>query len=217
MKKRILITLIACLLMWPMGAFGKSLSSNEIMDRLEARYNVQGFFVQFHQTMTYKALGMTKECDGQIYIKRPGRMRWEYETPDKDLFITDGETLWVYFAEENQVRVGAVATFFGEGSVGAILSDITLIRKYYSVELIADDPAGYYLLKLSPDKPSGDIQVITLAVSKENFNIFQVLTENSTDDENSFTFEPPEFDRELDDALFTFTPPEGAEISSLDE
>lgn len=217
MKKSILITLIACLLLWPMGVFGNSLSSDEIMDRLETRYSVQGIFVRFHQTSTYKALDLTESAEGQIYIKRPGRMRWEYETPEKKFWITDGESLWVYYPDENQVMMGDASAYLGEGKGGAFLADMTLIRKYFSVELVSDDPAGYYMLKLSPIEPSGDIQTITLAVSKESFNILQVVTENGYGDETRFTFEAPEFGRELDDALFSFTPPEGTEIIPLGE
>ena len=217
MKKVIWITIIACLLIWPLGAVGQSLSSSEIMDRLEARYNVRGIFVRFHQTSTYKALDITDSAEGRIYIKQPGRMRWEYETPEKKYYITDGESLWVYAPEDNQVMTGKAETFFGEGKGGAFLADMTLIRKYFSVELLPEDPAGYYELKLSPIEPSGDIQAITLSVSKESFNILQVVTENGYGDDTRFTFEAPEFDRELDNALFAFTPPEGADIIPLDE
>ena len=217
MKKRILIAVIGCLLMWPLCAAGQSLSPDEIMDRIEARYNVQGVFVRFYQTSTYKALDITDTAEGQIYIKKPGRMRWEYEIPEKKFFITDGESLWIYLPGDNQVMMGAADTFFGEGKGGAFLADMALIRKYFTVELASDDPEGYWVLKLTPTEPSGDIQVVTLTVSKGNFNVLQVATENAYGDETRHTFEAPEFDRELDDEMFTFSLPEGAEVVLLDE
>jgi outer membrane lipoprotein carrier protein len=217
MRKTILIAIIGCLLMGPFCAFGESLSPDEIMDRLEARYNVQGIFVRFHQTSTLKALDITDTADGQIYIRQPGCMRWEYEIPEKQSIITDGETVWLYRPDDNQVMTEPAETFFGEGKGGAFLADMTLIRKYFSVALEAEDPAGYYVLKLTPDPPSGDIQSVTLNVSRENFSVLQVVTENNYGDETRLTFEAPEFGRELDDELFSFTPPEGAEIFSLGE
>ena len=217
MKKGVLIAIIGCLLMGSLVAAGAELSPDEIMDRLEARYNVQGIFVRFHQSSTYKALDITDSAEGQIYIKPPGRMRWEYETPEKQFYITDGKLLWVYRPDDNQVMMGNATTFFGEGNGGAFLSDITTIRKYFSIELISDDPEGYYELKLTPNTPSGNVQVVYLTVSKQTFNIFQVVTENGYGDETRLTFETPEFNQELPDELFTFSPPEGAEIVLLDE
>lgn len=215
MKKRIWISVVACLLIWPICAAAQSLTPDEIMDRVEARYNVRGIFVRFHQTSTYKALDITDSAEGQIYIKQPGRMRWEYETPEKQLFITDGETLWIYRPDDNQVMMGAATTFFGEGKGGAFLADMTMIRKYYAVSLVSEDQTVDWVLKLTPEEASDDIQEISMTVSKEDFDILQVVTENGYGDETSLTFEAPEFDLELDDDLFTFSPPEGAEIVEL--
>lgn len=217
MKKGILIAIIGCLLIWPLGAAGEELSADEIMDGLEARYNVEGFFVRFHQSSTLKALDVTDSAEGSIYIKQPGCMRWEYERPDKQLIITDGTSLWLYRPEDNQVMMGKAETFFGEGKGGVFLSDMTLIRKYFTIERISDESSGYHILKLTPDTPSGDVQVVYLTVLKDNFNILQVVTENAYGDETRLSFENPEFDLELNDELFTFTPPEGAEIVLLGE
>jgi outer membrane lipoprotein carrier protein len=217
MKREILIAVIGCLLMWPLGVTGESLPPDEIMDRVEARYDVEGISARFFQTSTYKALDITDSAEGRIYIKKPGRMRWEYETPEKKNFITDGESLWVYLPEENQVMMGSAATIFGDGKGGAFLSDMTLIRKFFTVELASDDPEGYWILELTPVEPSGDIQTVTLTVLKESFNILQVATENAYGDVTCHTFDAPEFDRKLDDAMFSFTIPDGTEVLLMEE
>ncbi len=217
MKKKLIIAVIGCLVLWPLTTVAATLSSSEIMNRLEARYNVKGIFVRFHQTSTLKALDVTDEADGQIYIKQPGRMRWEYQTPEKQLIITDGKSLWVYRPDDNQVITGNADTFFGEGKGGAFLADMTSIQKNFTIELAPDDPEGNYVLKLTPDTPSGDIQVVMLTVSKKTFNVLQVVTENAYGDETRLTFESPQFDQDLPDSLFEFSPPKGAEIDSFNE
>jgi len=219
MRKTIWAAIIMGLLMWPLCAIGQSLSADDIMDRLETRYSVQGIFVKFHQTSTLKALDVVDTAEGQIYIKQPGRMRWEYETPEKQFIITDGTTVWIHRPDDNQVMMGAAETFFGEGKGGAFLADMTLIRKFFSVERTADDPEGNYVLKLTPGESSENLNAVVLTVSKENFTILQVVTENGYGDETRLTFDTPEFGTELDDALFTFDPSvvEGIEVISLDE
>src|SRR5271154_4442313 len=40
---------------------------------------------------------------GTVYFKRPGRMRWEYESPEKKLFLADGKTVWFYVPYDHTV------------------------------------------------------------------------------------------------------------------
>jgi outer membrane lipoprotein carrier protein len=40
---------------------------------------------------------------GTVYFRRPGRMRWEYEAPEKKLFIADGKTVWFYVPADRSV------------------------------------------------------------------------------------------------------------------
>ena len=203
--------------MWPLGVIAEDLSSDEIMNRIETRYDVPGIFVRFQQTTTLKALDITDLAEGRIYIKKPGRMRWEYDSPEKQSIITDGDTLWIYRPEDNQVMIGKAAAFFGEGMGGVFLSDITAIRKHFKIELTGVNTAGDYELKLTPVKASGSIQTVFITVSKDTFNLMGVVTVNAYDDETRLTFEDPKFDQDLPDSFFEFSPSEGMEVLPLEE
>jgi outer membrane lipoprotein carrier protein len=217
MKKRCVLAVAGFLLIWPLFAAAQPLSPDEIMDRLENRYNVDGIYVRFLQSSTLKALDVTDTAEGEIYIKQPGRMRWEYETPEKQLIITDGTSFWIYRPDDNQVITGAAAAFFGDGKGGAFLSDISTIRDHFTIELISEEPPGVYEVELTPKTSSGGLSTVHLHILRESFSIIQVITENAYGDETRLTFEPPEFDRQLPDELFSFSPPNGAEIVSWDE
>ena len=63
---------------------------------LEARYrNVKTLKAIFLQTYRDGRSGLQVES-GTVYFSRPGRMRWEYESPESKLFIADGKTVWFY-------------------------------------------------------------------------------------------------------------------------
>jgi outer membrane lipoprotein carrier protein len=217
MKKGILTVIIGYLLIGPLCAAGEELTSDEIMDGLEARYNVEGFFVRFHQTSTNMALNITESAEGNIYIRQPGCMRMEYEQPEEQLVVTNGKSLWYYRPVDNQVMMGKAETFFGESNGLAFLSDITLIRKNFIIERLSDESSGYHVLKLTPNTPSGDIQAIYLTALKGSFEVLQIVNENAYGNETRYTFETPELDRELNDEMFVFFPPTGAEIVLLEE
>lgn len=215
MKIKIFSMIIGCLLMWPLEGAAGRLSSDEIMDRVEARYDVKGIYARFKQTTTLKALDVTDSAEGRIFIRQPGRMRWEYDSPEKQSIITNGDDLWIYRPEDNQVMTGKAAAFFGEGMGGIFLSNITTVRKNFGVELTGAAAAGDYELKLTPTKKLDGIETVFITVSSKTFNLVRVVTVNAYGDETSLTFEDSTFDRELDDGLFEFSPPAGTEELAL--
>ena len=64
--------------------------------------NAQTFQARFHQRYHYRIYRRVKHSVGRVFFKKPGMMRWDYETPTQRLFISDGDTLWVYEPEDAQ-------------------------------------------------------------------------------------------------------------------
>ncbi len=55
-------------------------------------------------TETYTGAGMSRTESGTLLLKKPGRMRWDYDQPRPKLFLTDGQTAWFYVPGEHQAR-----------------------------------------------------------------------------------------------------------------
>src|SRR5580700_2473238 len=74
-----------------------------IADKVDQRYNhMQTLEAQFAET--YSGAGLTRTESGTLTLKKPGRMRWDYEQPRPKMFLTDGTTAWFYVPGERQVR-----------------------------------------------------------------------------------------------------------------
>src|ERR1019366_5316734 len=74
-----------------------------IADKVDQRYNhLQTLEAQFSET--YSGAGMTRKESGTLTLKKPGRMRWDYDQPRPKMFLTDGTTAWFYVPGERQVR-----------------------------------------------------------------------------------------------------------------
>ena len=74
-----------------------------IADKVDQRYNhMQTLEAQFAET--YSGAGMTRTESGTLELKKPGRMRWDYDEPRPKMFLTDGSTAWFYVPGERQVR-----------------------------------------------------------------------------------------------------------------
>ena len=87
----------------------------KIIGGVESRYNIPGFSADFEQKSILKAMDVTDMASGKLMVCQPGKMRWEYVTPDPQTIITDGKDLWIFRPDENQVMVGKAPALFGEG------------------------------------------------------------------------------------------------------
>jgi outer membrane lipoprotein carrier protein len=70
---------------------------------LEAKYrNAKTLKAIFLQTYRDGRSGIQVES-GTVYFSRPGRMRWEYESPEPKLFISDGKSVWFFVPADRTV------------------------------------------------------------------------------------------------------------------
>jgi len=194
-----------------------SLSLDEIIAHVEKRYSVSGFSAQFFQTSTIKAMDIADTASGTAFFKRPGKMRWEYETPERQMIITDGNTLWVFRPDDNQVMIGKAPSFFQGGKGFSFLSDMKEIRQKFTMSLEKKGPEGFVVLKLLPKEKTVNIVEILLTISKATFDVVEIVTYNSYGDETRFVFTNIQFKQKMDDSLFHFKIPQGVEVLHLDE
>jgi len=189
----------------------------QILDRVEKHYTGRSFQAQFIQESTIKAMDIVDFASGNIFVRYPGMMRWEYEKPETQIIITDGHKLWIYRPSDNQVMTGSAPAFFSDGKGASFLSDIKLIRQKFKISLENSKEDFYYELTLQPLEKKLDVTDIRLSVTKNTFTVIRIITYNSYGDENRIEFANHQFDVKLDDSLFSFKIPPGADVVQLDE
>ena len=100
---------------------------------------------------------------GTVYFRKPGRMRWEYDSPEKKLFISDGKTVWFYVPEDRTVTKAPVkessdwrtplALLTGKADLARLCSRIDLVDR-------KNTPAGHVVLRCLPkgekEPPAGN-------------------------------------------------------------
>jgi outer membrane lipoprotein carrier protein len=199
---------------------GANLTVDQILEQVENKYADSKFSADFIQKSTIKAMDITDMANGRVYIKYPGMMRWEYEKPESQIIITDAERLWIYRPNDNQVMTGKAPTFFRDGKGASFLSDIRLIRQKFDISIGQGPPEEkdlFYHLRLIPREKTLDISEIRLMVSRQSFNVLQVITLNFYGDETRIDLLNFVFGGNLDDALFSFEIPQGVDVLQIDE
>lgn len=217
----LLLALIPLLPSWELQmtalAAESDLTLEQILDRMETQYAGNSFKAQFVQESTVKAMAISDFASGKIFVRYPGKMRWEYEKPEKQIIITDGFKLWIYRPKDNQVMTGSAPAFFSDGKGASFLSDIALIRKKFDISLVESKDDFFYELNLKPLEKTLDVTDIRLSVTKTTFTAIRVVTYNSYGDENRIEFLNHEFKTDLKDTLFSFEAPEGTDVLQMDE
>lgn len=188
-----------------------------IIAGLENRYNVAGFTADFDQESILKAMAVTDTASGRLMVRQPGRMRWEYLVPDPQTIITDGNDLWVYRPQENQVLVGKAPSFFGEGKGAGFLSNIKMIRRSFQISLEPATDPKRYRLRLVPNRSSVDLMEVQLDIAKRSFDLIQITTFNVYGDETRIVLKNLDFDNPPQESFFRFDVPDGADVLQMSQ
>ena len=143
-------------------------------------------------------------------------MKWEYETPEKQVYVTDGKDMWIYRPDDNQVQIGKADAFF-TGVVRAVfLLDMKQIKKYFSISLVDRKDSNDHILKLIPKEPIADVSDIYLSVSKKTYDVVKIVKYNTSEDQLVYELSDFKFNRQYPDSLFRLKIPKGADVQYFD-
>ncbi|WP_207692619.1 outer-membrane lipoprotein carrier protein LolA [Desulfonema limicola] len=92
-----------------------------------------------------------------------------------------------------------------------------LIREKFTVSLEKNEDTKDYKLKLVPIEKKLDISMIFLLVSRQTYDVVQIATYNSYEDETIINMSNLQFNQDIDDSVFSIQIPEGADVIKLED
>lgn len=209
--------IIALFFLVAIGSNASSVSAytvEETLTALEKTYGGKSFQAHFEQTSTLAALEITETASGRVWFSHPGKMKWQYLTPERHAIFTNGEDLWIFRPEENQAMHGSAERFFTTGAGGAFLSDISLVRKNY-IPTIKTITSDRLILVLIAKRPSPEVSSIELGVTLKDHQIVQVKTLNQHGDTTLFDFSQVKF-KSVDPVIYEFQPPKAVTVIEME-
>lgn len=207
---------LACLVMsFFRPAASLSDDTEALAKRIQSAYDaIRDFKAHFVQESSIKSwqAEQVQKAEGMVYLKKGGKMFWDYQTPTPQQIISDGRQLWFYEPEEKQVMV----TTAGEGLQSQVSADLLngkaqLTRDFVVRDITSppDREGGGYVLELIPRAPQPNLSKIILRADRNTFQIRQTEVYDLFDNLTRITFSRVEIDTRLSDAFFTFIPPPG--------
>ncbi len=213
------IWLIAALLLVP-GAAAANLTLDEVIARVEDRYTkLDDLRASFSQSAFNRSLNQTIPAEGAVYLKKGGKMRWEYTAPTPQQIVSDGKSIWIYTPELNQVNVGEAPRVLA-GPAGSFLAGLGKLREYFTVRFLnparpQDDDANY-VLDLRPRKPEPALARLVLVVDPREYLARAAQVYDQFENSVTMKFTKIAANSGLPDRLFAFVPPKGAATVPID-
>ncbi len=171
--------------------------------------------LQAEFTEIYRGAGMDRTESGTLWLKKPGKMRWEYRSPREKLFLSDGKDAWFYVPGERQVRRTAVKKLDDLRSPLAFLLGKTRLEKELQGLSLAPDlkplAAGDVVLRGVPKALADRVSQVLLEISPESW-ITRILIEEVDGSVTEYRFTDQKENVEVSDRNFQFVPPDGVEV-----
>jgi outer membrane lipoprotein carrier protein len=190
----------------------------ELAQGLQRKYDqVRDFSTDFVHSYRGGVLNKTLTESGQLAIKKPGKMRWEYKKPEQKTFVSDGSKIYFYVPADKQVTVTTVPPGNSAATPALFLAGRGDLSRDFTVSL-ADAPpgmpAGTKALKLVPKTPQSDFDWLVLAIDPATFKLRGMVTVDAQGGTSTFSFTNLKENVGLADKMFDFQIPHGVDVVS---
>ncbi len=189
---------------------------NAIIDGLQAKYSrmrgLSANFVQMYQASDGRSITES----GTLLLKRPGKARWEYKSPEQKLFISDGRTLYFYVAGERQASKTSVKKSADpQIPFLFLLGRGNLRRDFTRIELLSDGraaEAGNRVLRLVPKNAPEEFSKLLVEVNPNTFEVRRMVIFERNGAKMDFRLSNVKENYVAPDTQFNFTTPPGVTV-----
>ncbi len=199
-------------------ALQASASSVDTAELEELLNGMTSFRAEFRQTVTGHYGEVLQTSTGRMHLERPGRLRWEVDEPYPQLVLADGDSVWVYDPDLEQVTVQPLAETV-EGSPAVFLTGHSAdLKDHFTVEKATDDVGqdGERRFVLAPRGTSAGDTGAMFRHIRLTFSAEGALTGLDVADHleqvTAIAFTATEVNPVLESSLFDFEVPEGVDV-----
>jgi outer membrane lipoprotein carrier protein len=188
-------------------------SLDDVVRGLEGAYGkLNDLKAEFNQTAFNKSLNQSIPAQGTVYLKKGGKLRWEYADPTPQQIVSDGKTVWIYTPALSQVNVGPAPEALA-GPAGSFLAGLGRLREHFAVRFLNPieprDRDGNVVLDLTPKQPLPTMNRLILSFDPRAWEVRRAVVYDQFENTVTMQFRKVTVNAGLADSLFTFVAPKG--------
>lgn len=182
--------------------------AEDLQQRLSGYQSARAEFSQFALSSDGDR---AEESEGHFFVARPDRFRWVTDTPFVQEIVSDGESIWIYDPDLDQVT-RRTANAQGNSAPALILNgQIAELQQQFNIQRIDEGEAGSALFELQPLNLEGSTFTRIRLMFEQN-RLSELSMEDSLGQRSMLVLHDLEYDPELPQGVFEFTLPEGADL-----
>lgn len=181
------------------------LAAQALLDFSNSMYS---FSADFTQTVYDSDSVVLQESKGQVELMRPGKFRWTYDEPIRQVIVADGLTLWVYDEDIAQVTMQPQATTLGSAPIGLLSGQREIESEFTIVEL--GDRDGLQWFQLEPLVKDTDFNQVFIAL--DNTGLRAMELRDNFEQATQIRFNNFKKNAPFSADQFQFTLPEGVDV-----
>lgn len=191
--KAALVVIVAAAGLNPFSVLAQAPASmGDLLRQTEEYYqSVQSFTARFHQITTSSiASTMRTEATGTLYYQKPRQMRWDYETPEEQVFVANRQLAWLYVPGDRQLSLFDANTLFSSPLAQTFFDGFVELRKTFDVSLESrmgtPDSA---VLRLVPKADDPSIRYLFLWIELDSYRISKIESHDAMGNINLISLE----------------------------
>lgn len=198
--------------------YANGAGSDEIIEKIENKYKtVNDYYAGFRQEQPVRSIDKVQTNTGELWIKKPGKIRWNYNIPKNEQIVSDGKFIWYYYVEEKYAIKRDISELGSDSNILSLLSDITSLKKFYNVKVTSTsiDKIRYYLVELTPlDDEDASTQKQIFAINMDNLLIERMYIHDAFGNTSTIKFNGIKINKGIKDSVFKFKAPKDVDIQT---
>ena len=211
--RRLRFAILLCVAATVLTAAGYAVDVKSLAAAVDTHYNhLRSLEAEF--TEVYRGSGLERTETGTLWLKKPGKMRWEYRSPREKLFVSNGKDAWFYVPDDQQARKTAAKKLDDVRSPLAFLLGKTKLEKELQGLSLAPDleplGTGNVVLRGVPQALADRVSEILLEITPDH-RIARIVIQEVDGAATEYRFGEMKEDLVIGDGRFEFKPPAGTE------
>jgi outer membrane lipoprotein carrier protein len=207
--------LFILLLLWPLSGSAFALDSIAIVEAIQKQYDATHTFqARFIQKSFLKILGQSQKAEGSVFIKKPGKMKWNYKAPDRQILVSNDQGLWLYLPDEKQVTKMKTQSIYSSNTPALFLAGRGKLTESFTIGKVTEEN-GLYVAELIPRNRAQNLSKMVLLADKKNYQIIGSRVYDNLGNKTEMMFSDIQTNPNLNKKLFQFEVPKGVELIDL--
>ena len=198
------------------GGTAQELGADAVVARVQDRYErTSRLQARFRQETRVPGFDQVQTGEGQVWILKPGMMRWDYTSPERQTIIANGETLWIYLPEDRQVIRDHINHSLGTRTPALFLAGQARLTDLFTVaatSIQGPGEGGLLQLELTPKGETLPYTRVHLGIDPSSYLVKLVRVVDAAGNMTAMWLSDIDTEAAVAPSLFQFHVPPGVEV-----